>query len=278
MFRWNESNVNCLQGRISNFSFPESERKKVVSSSFGLFGSSRWPVLKNVSYSARSFTSGSCPAEPQCDPLGSRTTGAEHECWNCFKLLEKKNIHISVFLSRQSERSKSTIRLIVNHPEPLSHKIRIRSWSLTNTTHLNTSLSLSQRICTRTILGSGFSSFCVVLLMNQHQHNLLCRYYLYSPDLFPSPSTRWRLPEPAAARHEPRVLIISHVDFSLVLTNNPVYISLIRKDREKYSNYEKQRWLCDDGLHDTTWTAAAFCCLARGAVSARTNHETYLHS
>lgn len=34
-------------------------------------------------------------------------------------------------------------------------------------------LSLSQRICTRTILGSGFSSFCVVLLMNQHQHNLL---------------------------------------------------------------------------------------------------------
>lgn len=79
-------------------------------------------------------------------------------------------------------------------------------------------------------------------------------------------------------RHEPRVLIISHVDFSLVLTNNPVYISLIRKDREKYSNYEKQRWLCDDGLHDTTWTAAAFCCLARGAVSARTNHETYLHS
>lgn len=104
---------------------------------------------------------------------GSRTTGAEHECWNCFKLLEKKNIHISVFLSRQSERSKSTIRLIVNHPEPLSHKIRIRSWSLTNTTHLNTSLSLSQRICTRTILGSGFSSFCVVLLMNQHQHNLL---------------------------------------------------------------------------------------------------------
>lgn len=138
-------------------------------------------------------------------------------------------------------------------------------------------LSLSQRICTRTILGSGFSSFCVVLLMNQHQHNLLCRYYLYSPDLFPSPSTRWRLPEPAAARHEPRVLIISHVDFSLVLTNN-IYISLIRKDREKYSNYEKQRWLCDDGLHDTTWTAAAFCCLARGAVSARTNHETYLHS
>lgn len=78
-------------------------------------------------------------------------------------------------------------------------------------------------------------------------------------------------------RHEPRVLIISHVDFSLVLTNN-IYISLIRKDREKYSNYEKQRWLCDDGLHDTTWTAAAFCCLARGAVSARTNHETYLHS
>lgn len=139
-------------------------------------------------------------------------------------------------------------------------------------------LSLSQRICTRTILGSGFSSFCVVLLMNQHQHNFLCRYYLYSPDPFPSPSTRWRLPEPAAARHEPRVLIISHVDFSLVLTNNPVYISLIRKDCEKYSNYEKQRWLCDDGLHDTTWTAAAFCCLARGAVSARTNHETYLHS
>lgn len=106
----------------------------------------------------------------------------------------------------------------------------------------------------------------------------LSRDYLYSPDPFPSPSTRWRLPEPAAARHEPRVLIISHVDFSLVLTNNPVYISLIRKDREKYSNYEKQRWLCDDGLHDTTWTAAAFCCLARGAVSARTNHETYLHS
>lgn len=60
-------------------------------------------------------------------------------------------------------------------------------------------LSLSQRICTRTILGSGFSSFCVVLLMNQDQHNLLCRYYLYSPDPFPSPSTRWRLPEPAAA-------------------------------------------------------------------------------
>lgn len=34
-------------------------------------------------------------------------------------------------------------------------------------------LSLSQRICTRTILGSRFSSFCVVLLMNQDQHNLL---------------------------------------------------------------------------------------------------------
>ena len=28
VFRWNESNVNCLQGRISNLSFPESERKK----------------------------------------------------------------------------------------------------------------------------------------------------------------------------------------------------------------------------------------------------------
>lgn len=34
-------------------------------------------------------------------------------------------------------------------------------------------LSLSQRICTRTILGSRFSSFCVVLLMNQHRHNVL---------------------------------------------------------------------------------------------------------
>lgn len=141
-------------------------------------------------------------------------------------------------------------------------------------------LSLSQRICTRTILGSRFSSFCVVLLMNQHRHNVLesVLFKLTWSVSFPFDSVTAPRTCSGRARHEPRVLIISHVDFSLVLTNNPVYISLIRKDREKYSNYEKQRWLCDDGLHDTTWTAAAFCCLARGAVSARTNHETYLYS
>ena len=44
VFRWNESNVNCLQGRISNLSFPESERKKVVSSSLSLLGHRADPV------------------------------------------------------------------------------------------------------------------------------------------------------------------------------------------------------------------------------------------
>ena len=55
-----------------------------------------------------------------------------------------------------SERSKS----IVKHPELLSHKIHIRSWShqppddASLSEKLTEPPSLSQRVCTRTILGS----------------------------------------------------------------------------------------------------------------------------
>ena len=108
---------------------------------------------------------------------GSRTTGAEHECWNCFKLLAKKKKSTFRYFCQDSQRGPNlpSDSLLTTQNRSATRSASGRGHWPTPATWTPPSLSLTQRICTRTILGSGFSSFCVVLLMNQHQHqhNLL---------------------------------------------------------------------------------------------------------